>query len=237
MSAEGDPEATRLARMTTSKKPAAKSAKFPFPFFGQGDAEYYEWFEMFVWFASPVPKAKRVGLVKMAPKLCRLDAQWPTAELLWPSTGDQWIQQHLVETYGTTAAKKKMKKALALEEADREGDGDGDDDYLDDLLAMGGETKQFNADIEKWLLALHAKQPILFAARREDGEAGGTRLGAWHSASLKRYADAVQPGLEAFAHKKLAPDDLRRSAISIVVNYVGAKNVKPAIRRLVNTDE
>jgi len=214
--------------MTTAKKPPAKSAKFPFPFFGQGDAGYYEWFEMFVWFAAPVPEAKRAALVKMAPKLCRLDAQWPTPELLWPSTGDQWIQQHLVEEYGTAAAKKKMKKAMARRDAE-----DGDDECdLEDRIAQGGETKQFNADIEEWLLAVHAKQPILFAARREDGEAGGTRLGAWHKASVKMYAAVVQPVLEAVAQKRLGPDDLRRAAISIVVNYVGAKNVLPTLREL-----
>jgi hypothetical protein len=223
--------------MPAKKKPAkkaakAKAAKFPFPFFGQGDAEYYEWFEMWVWFASAVPKAKRAALVKMAPALCRLDAQWPAAELLWPSTGDQWIQQHLVAEYGTAAAKKKMKAATAKQEEDPYG---GDDDDLDDLLAMGGESKQFNADIEKWLLALHAKQPILFAARREDGEAGGTRLGAWHKASLGMYA-AIEPTLEAAA-KKLKQDDHRKSAISIVVNYVGDTKVKPSIKKLVQKDE
>lgn len=226
-----------LARMTQTKRPAKKTQTTPFPFFGQGDAEYYEWFEMFVWFASPVPKAKRAAIVKMAPKLCRLDAQWPSAELLWPSTGDQWIQMHLVDAYGTAAAMKKMKKAMAQEEADREGDGDGDDDYLDDLIAQGDESKRFNADIEKWLLALHARHPILFAARREDGEAGGTRLGVWHKASLKMYPESVQPALEAIAKKGLAVDDLRRSAISIVVDYVGPKNVNPTIRKLAAKDE
>ena len=208
-----------------------KAAKFPFPFFGQGGAGYYEWFEMWVWFVEAVPKAKQAGLVKMAPKLCRLDAQWPNAQLLWPSTGDQWIQQHLVDEYGTAAAKKKMKKAAAALEADPY-----DDDALDDTIAMGNEQQQFNADIEKWLLALHAKQPILFAARREDGEAGGTKLGAWHAASVKMYADAVQPALEAVAKKKLGEEDLRRSPITIISDYVG-KAMKPAIRKLVNADE
>ena len=90
------------------------ASKFPFPFFGQGDAGYYEWFEMWVWFVDPVPVAKRAALVKLAPKLCRLDAQWPNGELLWSSTGDQWIQQHLVAEYGTAVAKKKMAKSGSL---------------------------------------------------------------------------------------------------------------------------
>jgi hypothetical protein len=207
------------------------ASKFPFPFFGQGDASYYEWFEMWVWFVDPVPVAMRAALVKMAPKLCRRDAQWPNGQLLWPSTGDQWIQQHLVAEYGTAAAKKKMAKALkALEE------GSDDDDDLDDSLAMGGEEAKFNADIETWLLALHKKQPILFAARREDGEAGGTKLGAWHKASVKMYAGSVEPALVSVVPKIKKDDDLRRSPITIVSHYVGAA-MKPAIRKLVLSDE
>jgi len=179
------------------------ASKFPFPFFGQGDA---------------------------APKLCRLDAQWPNGQLLWPSTGDQWIQQHLVAEYGTAAAKKKMAKALkALDE------GSDDDDDLDDSLAMGGEQAKFNADIETWLLALHKKQPILFAARHEDGEAGGTKLGAWHKASVKMYS-SIEPALLAIAPKIKKDDDLRRSPIAIISQYVGAA-MKPALRKLVVDDE
>ena len=208
------------------------ASKFPFPFFGQGDASYYEWFEMWVWFVEPVPKTKRAALVKMAPTLCKRDAQWPDGRLLWPSTGDQWIQQHLVAEYGTAAAKKKMAKALkALEE------GSDDDDDLDDSLAMGGEETKFNADIEAWLLALHKKQPILFAARREDGEAGGTKLGAWHKASVKMYAESVEPALLAIAPKIKKADDLRRSPITIISHYVGAAAMKPAVKKLVVDDE
>ncbi len=63
----------------------------PFPFLGQGDAEYYEWFEMWIWFEKPVPPKERKALLRGAPRLCVLDAQWPNATLLWASTGDQWI--------------------------------------------------------------------------------------------------------------------------------------------------
>jgi hypothetical protein len=204
------------------------TSKWPFPFYGQGDASYYEWFEMWVWFVEPVPPAKRKAALRDAPKLCKLDAQWPHAQLLWPSTGDQWIQMHLVETYGNAAAKKKMKKAMARQEAEYSGEGDDDDDdddWMDDLIAGSGETTKFNKEIEAWLLALHARQPILFASRRQDSEAGGTRLGKWHEASLGMYDERVKPVLAALAKKPMKDDDRRRAPISIVFDYIGAERV------------
>jgi hypothetical protein len=54
--------------------------------------------------------------------------------------------------------------------------------------AARAETEKLNADIERWLLQLHRKHAILFAARREDGEAGGTKLGA----GTKRVPRAVR---------------------------------------------
>ncbi|HEX4517349.1 MAG TPA: hypothetical protein VGH87_31015 [Polyangiaceae bacterium] len=201
-----------------------------FPFLGQGDAGYYEWFEMFVWFASPVPKAKRKALLAGAPRLCVLDAQWPDPSLLWASTGDQWIQQHLVEEYGTPAAKKKMAKAMKKKTNDEE----MDDDDLDDTIAMGDEQSKFNADIEKWVIALNAKQPILFVARREDGEAGGTKLGKWHEASIPMFTERALPVLTKL--KGVKADDLRRAPIAIAIAYVGEKNVPPAVRKLGERD-
>jgi len=212
-------------------KPKSPSAA-PFPFLGQGDAGYYEWFELWIWFAAPVPRARRKDLLKDAPPPCTLDAQWPDPSLLWASTGDQWIQQHLIETYGTKAARAKHVKALARQAAGEGGDGgDLDDDDLDDLIA-GPEVDVFNAHIERWLRSMHGKRPILFAARRQDYEAGGTRLGTWHTASVALFRERVAPALAPLAKQKLAKGDLRRAPISLALDYVGADTVPPAIRKL-----
>ena len=69
-------------------KAKAKPKAFPFPFFGQGHAEYYEWFEMWIVFEAPVPVNQRGAVLKGAPRLCMRDAQWPHPTLLWASTGD-----------------------------------------------------------------------------------------------------------------------------------------------------
>jgi hypothetical protein len=221
-------ETKSKARQPNPRQPAPPVAA-PFPFLGQGDAHYYEWFEMWIWFAEPVPRARRKELLADAPPPCALDAQWPDPSLLWASTGDQWIHQHLIETYGTKAAKARNTRALARQAAG--GGDDGDDDYLDDLIA-GGEEQVFNAHIERWLHAMHAKRPILFAARREDGEAGGTQLGRWHAASRQLFLDRVAPALAPLAKAKLAADDLRRAPIAIALSYLDAKSVPPAIRKL-----
>lgn len=184
------------AKSTAAGK-STKAKKAPFPFLGQGDASYFEWFEMWVWFETPVPKAERAELVADAPPPCLRDLQWPQSELMWPSTGDQWIARHLTEAYG------KSKQ----------------------------QTK-FNDAIERWLLEMHAKHPILFAVRREDSEAGGTKLGVWHAASVDSFVERVSPALEALAKKKLAKDDKRRTAITLALNYVGPDKFTPAIRRL-----
>lgn len=154
----------------------------PFPFLGQGDARSFEWFEMWVWFERDVPRAKRADLTKGAPPPCLRDLQWPHADLMWPSTGDQWIHKHLKSAYRKT---KNPQKA-------------------------------FNDAIEKWLLEMHAKEPILFAVRRQDHEASGTRLGAWHAASVGAFKANVQKKLP----RKVPKKDLRASAIELALEYI-----------------
>jgi hypothetical protein len=225
-----------MAKAKTKPRAKAKPKRKlpPFPFFGAGDAHYFEWFEMWVWFAQPVPKSKRAALVKLAPKLCQLDAQWPADHLLWASTGDQWIQRHLVEAYGTAKAKKRMRDYQKKLDEDEDADPWGGDS--DELLAMGDEEKTFNTEIEAWLPKAHAKQAILFVARREDGEAGGTKLSAWHKASLAHWP-AVETAIHAaLAKKPLKGEDDKRSApIAIAAGYLGDK-ISPATRALVGSD-
>jgi len=122
--------------------------------------------------------------------------------------------------------------AKKLEDDEDASHWDGDSD---EILAVGDESKQFNADIDAWLPRLHAKQPILFVARHEDGEAGGTKLSAWHKASVAQFA-AIEPKiLAAIAKKKLKADDLRKPPIQIAASY--ATKVSPAIKKSVGSDD
>ena len=87
------------------------------------------------------------------------------------------------------------------------------------------------------LVALHDRFPILFAARREDGEAGGTKLSAWHKASVKRWND-IEPQVHAhLAARKLKKDDLRVAPIAIAAQYVGLPKVSPSTRAIAKRDD
>jgi hypothetical protein len=228
----GKPAATSAGRRSAKKSGGTLPA---FPFYGAGEAHYFEWFEMWVWFAEPVAKTRRASIVKMAPKLCQLDAQWPADDLLWASTGDQWIQQHLVETYGTAKAKQRMAGHRKRLEEDEDADPWGGD--TDELLAVGDEEQQFNAEIDAWLGKLHAQQPILFVARREDGEAGGTKLSAWHKASLARWKELEPKVHAALAKQKRKKDDLRVAPIRIAAHFVGLGKVSDQTRALAAHDD
>jgi hypothetical protein len=230
--------------MAKSKKPKAapkakakqaKRANTPvagaFPFFGAGDAGYFEWFEMWVWFAAPVPKNKRSALKKLAPKIGTLE--WPHDYLLWAAAGD--IQSQLVDTYGTAKAKKRMGNYRKKVEEDEDADPWGGDS--DELLAMGNEQEQFNKELETWLATIHGQQPILFASRREDHEAGGTRLSAWHKRSLAQFADVESKVHAVLAKKPLKDDDRRRTALAIAAGFVGEPKISAATRAAIAADD
>jgi len=227
--------APKKASKATPRR-STKPTKAPdFAFFGQGDASYFEWFEMWIWFRDPVPTATQAKLVKIAPKLCARDAQWPHPNLLWASTGDQWIHQHLINEYGTKDAQQALKRILKHQEETGDPWDTGDEDE-DAAFAGGKELKQFNGDIETWLVAMNELQPILFAARREDGESGGTRLGAWHKKSVAAF-EAVCPSLEQLVGEpKKKEREMRPSPISIVIGYVGEDKVSPALAAWADDD-
>jgi hypothetical protein len=187
--AAAEQTATPRAKQPAAKKAASKPARYPFPFVGAGLASYFEWGGLYVWFADPPPKAARAQLLKKIPEPFRHDAEWG-GSVLHASSGDQFTNLHICSAYGKL------------------GDPDDDDDH-DDLEGFGvgqpfpnaAQSKAFEADINAWLHALHRKHPIAFVARREDSEAGGTKLDAWHRWSLTRFADVILPRIEEHIRK------------------------------------
>lgn len=177
----------------------------PFPFFGSGDASYFEWFEMWVWFEKPVPAKARARVLKAAPGPCKEDASWPLPELLWASNGDQFIGMHIINAYPNV-----------VDPDAGDGDGDGEDDDGEDIdddddddesrfiFASPAQEGAFNRGIEAWLLEVHKTHPIAFVARGEDSEAGGTELDAWHAESVAGIARLL-PLFEAQAARAAAP--------------------------------
>jgi hypothetical protein len=220
--------AKKTAKKTAAKKPAKKpAARYPFPFFGAGLARYFEWGSLFVWFETPPPRAARAKLKKAIPEPFRQDVEWG-GPVLHPGSGGQFTNLHICSAYAR------------LGDPNDSDQGPDDEDYFDSIEGFGvGEpfpnnkqSRAFEADITRWLHALHRKHPIAFVARREDSEAGGTELDAWHRWSLTRFADVLLPRIEAHLRKpgpKLT-DWALHEAIDLVLDSPRADQVPAAVR-------
>lgn len=170
-----------------AKKPATKPAKpatqaaapapatsegIPFPFIGAGDASYFEWADLHVYFTRDVTPAERAKLTKSIPPPID-DPQWE-GRLLYLSS-EQGVGRVIQATYS-----KPAKKPTSLTTTSRF------------KIPDGPKLSAFNADIERYLLEAHAIVPILAAFRRQDSEAGGTRLSPWHEQSLPHGPAVLQ---------------------------------------------
>lgn len=188
--------------------------EFPFPFFGSGNASYFEWFEMWIWFEKPVPAKARARLLKNAPGPCKQDASWPLPNLLWAANGDQFIGLHIINAYPDV-----IDPAAGAE------DEDCDDLEARFIFASGAQEQAFNHDIESWLQAMHKTHPIVFAVRAEDGEAGGTKFDLWHEQSVAKAA-SILPLFEAQAEVK---KEHARYPIALAVSYAMKAGTMPSL--------
>ncbi len=187
-----------MAKATQPKKPVAKAkaapkpapaapvavatpaAPYPYPFFGEGLAQYFEWADLHVWFATAPNAAGKKAITATMPKPLAKSVEWDGQEMNC-GNGDQQINRAIREAYPPI----------------------GKDRWANDR-----QLTDFEADIRRWLAEIHVKYPIVFVARREDHEAGGTKLGEWHHWSmlqLKAHLDRVDAappkvlGLRAYA--------------------------------------
>jgi hypothetical protein len=175
-----------------------------------------------VWFEEPPPRAARAALKRAIPEPFRRAPEWGSF-VLHAGSGDQFINLHICVAYGEL------------------GDPfEPDDDELAGGFGFGvgqpfpnlAQSRAFEADIRAWLLALHRERPIAFVARREDGEAGGTRLDAWHRWSLARFAEVVLPRWQA--HHRKPPHELvdwaLREAVGLALDSPIADQVPAPVR-------
>ncbi|MCY1065456.1 hypothetical protein OV090_11820 [Nannocystis sp. RBIL2] len=202
-------KATRAVRgrgeAGAAKRGGKAAAKYPFPFFGAGLASYFEWGSLYVWFEEPPPRAARAGLVRAIPEPFRRAPEWGSF-VLYAGSGDQFINLHICMAYAALGDPQQI---------------DPDDD--DESFGFGvgqpfpnlRQSRAFEADLRAWLLALHRRHPIAFVARREDSEAGGTQLDAWHRWSLGRFAEVVLARWQA--HHRKPPHRLADWALRVAL--------------------
>jgi|GEM_PF-3038552 len=156
-------------------------AAYPFPFFGAGQAEYFETAGLRVRFERAPTDAERE----------RIEGALPPP--LMGGTG--WSGRDLT-TWSDDALHLALRSSYDADEGDETEDREGGR-----YFAANSVVAQFNQAIAEWLEAAHAIVAISVACRPEDHEAGGTELDAWHRWSLDQtdelvgvFADVLESG-------------------------------------------
>ena len=162
-----------MPKATTSSR-----ATHPFPFFGAGRANYFEWAEVHVRFARAPAPAERKAIAAIVPPPLRDSVRFHGRDLHVAS--GQFVHHNIYDAY-----------ALPDDPVNDEND---DDDEIEDgwFFASTAQVDRFNTATEHWLHAAHKIVPIFAAFRREDGEAGGTKLSTWHRKSLAQTAEVLR---------------------------------------------
>ena len=159
--AAAKPAVAVAVAVAVTVEPPRGVAPYPFPFFGEGLAQYFEWADLHVWFAAAPNAAARKAIVAGMPRPLAKSVDWDGPAMNC-GNGDQQANRAIREAYPPI----------------------GKDRWANDR-----QLTAFEADIRSWLAAIHAKYPIAFVARREDLEAGGTKLGEWHHWSMQQLRD------------------------------------------------
>ena len=207
---------TTAARKVPARRAPAAATAYPFPFLGAGAASYFEFGEIVVWFAAPVPTRARAAIKRAIPAPFRRSVDWE-GPILYAGNGDQFINFHITQAY--------PRRARDREEPDYEDGGFGDER---DMLPSSDQSARFEADIVTWLRELHAERPIALVLRREDSEAGGTHLDRWHRWSAQHAVEHILPLLEPFPP---ARDSIREYAIGVCMELL--QTTAPAIYKAI----
>ena len=169
LAAKKPPPKKPVARKPAAKKPAATpqpvaAEGIPFPFVGAGEASYFEWAELHIYFARDPKPAERAKIAKTVPP--------PIGDVVWKgrhchASSEQGVGRQIQAAYSKPA---KQPTQLTTQSRFK--------------IPDGPKLSRFNADTERWLVEAHEIVPILVAYRRQDWEAGGTQLSPWHHQSL-----------------------------------------------------
>lgn len=149
-----------------------------FLFIGAGDAGYFEWADIYVFFAAPPAPRDRAKIKKLVPEPYSDSIDWD-GNILYCSSG-QFVNLSIATAYEST-------------------DGEPEPSEFFGMMPTPSQVEAFEADTVRFLREAHAIAPIVFALRREDFEAGGTNFDSWHERSAAQIPETVLPLLEGFA--------------------------------------
>ena len=155
----------------------------PFPYVGSGIAAARKHMELWVCFRDDVPKAARKEIEARIPEVVGGYFNWMDRVLVFGHDDDslQWVV--------------RAAYANAHDESDEH--------EADDEMPSRSMWKAFNADIDKWLLDVHAKHPVALFVKPIDEEYS-TDTDEWHDWSCERIPTDVLPVVDKLG-KKHAP--------------------------------
>jgi hypothetical protein len=161
-----------------ARKPK-QAQTWPFPFFGAGDATYFEWAEVHVLFEREPSKAEKRKIKEGLPKALDDSYDWEGPALMVAS--DQFAHVAIAEQFGS-------------KDDDDEDDDEDEDEYDESgwFFASSAAVTRFNKATDEWLTHAHSICPILLAFRREDMESGGTELSDWHAWSVRQLPRVLE---------------------------------------------
>jgi hypothetical protein len=181
-----------------------KKSSHLFPFFGAGEATYFEWAEVHVYFAREPTKTEKAKIAKRVPPPLRDSIVWEGQALM--AASGQFAHMTIAETYQDTQPRKKEYQ--------------GGDRFF---FAKQNQVHAFNEDTEAWLKEAHGVVPIVAAFRAEDQESGGTDLSPWHAWSIDHIKPVLATMMPIAKRKK---DDHAKYMLGGVLLYAHVAKVK-----------
>ncbi|MDJ1466808.1 WGR domain-containing protein [Xanthocytophaga flava] len=179
-------EKTTLAQFEKIRQKKIKEGyqlrDFPFPFFGAGYGRYFEWAEILVRFVTQPTYEQIEKIIQLAPAPIKPTKDDFTGRMLHAAS-EQFVNLYIQAAYeGSPFKIEDITPGKAIPYTDKS----------DLYSATPHALDAFEQDIEGWLLEIQQFCPIEFVFRREDWEAGGTNLSAWHRISLESIPELLE---------------------------------------------
>jgi hypothetical protein len=182
----------------------ASAQSYPFVYLGQGDTDQEAWNTVWIWFRSEAPQRALAALIDEAPLPLAVVAarDAPYFRAFGPSAlrvnSDDFFRDYVRLTYNPA-----FRKKVRLDERDATRRYFKVHEAVEKIFEKGGvdheptgaEWTAYNADVDRWLAAVHARHPIAFALKTGHFR---DRPSPWHAWSASRAGSDVLPLLTAF---------------------------------------